>query len=446
MADDHSLDLFEGAEAPGAGAPTPSAGEAPDSGAAPRPEAAPAAPAPERPKVWSVSQVNRAVRGLLESNVEPLWIGGEIGNWTRSRAGHCYFTLKDDRAQIRAVMFQREAQGLPIDPDEGMQVRALGQLTLYEARGEYQLVIRRLEADGAEGLWRIAFEKLRALLDAEGLLDASRKRRLPPYPRCVGVVTSPTGAALRDIVSVLGRRAPWTRVVVRGTRVQGEGASLEIAAAIRALEASGICDVIVVSRGGGSIEDLWAFNEEPVARAVAACAIPVVSAVGHEVDVTICDLVADLRAPTPSAGAEAVVPDAAAVREGLRETPARLARALRGMTTRRRERIEERLVRLGRTLERRLAPARQSIDLATGRLERSVRNLIDRRKREVRAGAGRLDALSPLATLRRGYAVARTADGGVLRTTADFEVGTEFVVRVSDGRIVAETLRILDEE
>jgi exodeoxyribonuclease VII large subunit len=429
LADDHSLDLFDGA------------GSEPEAPVPP-----PRTPPPERPRVWSVSQVNRAVRGLLESNVEPLWIGGEIGSWTRSRAGHCYFNLKDDRAQIRAVMFHREAQGLPTDPDEGMQVRVLGQLTLYEARGEYQLVVRRLEADGTEGLWRIAFEKLRARLEAEGLLDASRKRRIPAFPGCVGVVTSPTGAALRDIASVLGRRAPWTRVVVRGTRVQGEGSSLEIAEAIRTLDASGICDVIIVSRGGGSIEDLWAFNEEPVARAIAACAVPVVSAVGHEVDVTISDLVADLRAPTPSAGAEAVVPDAVAVREGLRETPARLARALRGTTNRRRERVEDKLVQLARTLERRLAPARQSVDLATGQLERSIRRLVDRRKREVRAGAGRLDALSPLSTLRRGYAVARSVDGKVLRAKTDFEVGTEFVVLVSDGQVVAETLRILDEE
>ncbi|MEX2467522.1 MAG: exodeoxyribonuclease VII large subunit [Gemmatimonadota bacterium] len=428
MADDPSLDLFDGA----ADDPVPAEPERP--------------PEPEGPKVWSVSQVNRAVRGLLESNVDPLWIGGEIGSWTRSRAGHCYFTLKDDRAQIRSVMFQREAQGLPTDPDEGMKVRVLGQLTLYEARGEYQLVARRLEAEGTEGLWRIAFEKLRARLESEGLLDPARKRRLPAFPACVGVVTSPTGAALRDIVSVLGRRAPWTRVVVSGTRVQGEGASLEIAEALRTLAASGLCDVIVVARGGGSIEDLWAFNEEPVARAVAECPIPVVSAVGHEVDVTLCDLVADLRAPTPSAGAEAVVPDAATVREGLRETPARLARALRGMTTRRRERIDERLLRLARGIERRLAPARQSVDLATDRLERSIRSLVDQRKRELAAGAGRLDALSPLATLRRGYAVARTADGRVLRSTEDFEVGAEFIVRVGDGRVAAETLRILGED
>jgi len=404
------------------------------------------APDPAQPRVWSVSQVNRAVRGLLEGNVEPLWIGGEIGNWTRSRPGHCYFTLKDDRAQLRSVMFAREAQALPVDPDEGMQVRALGQLTLYEARGDYQFVVRRIEADGTEGLWRIAFEKLRARLEAEGLLDQARKRRLPPFPSCVGVVTSPTGAALRDILSVLGRRAPWTRVVVSGTRVQGEGAALEIAEAVDRLAASGLPDVIIVARGGGSIEDLWAFNEEPVARAVAACPIPVVSAVGHEVDVTICDLVADLRAPTPSAGAEAVVPDAAVVLDVLRDAPSRLARALRGVAGRRRERIEDRLARLGRAVERKLMPSRQTVDLANARLERSARAVIGVRKGELAGATGRLEALSPLSTLARGYAVVRTDEGRVLRRTTDFVMGEEFVVRVSDGSVRAVTRALMSEE
>ncbi len=455
MSDDLSLDLFDDAGSdpePAAPAPAPAPGSDEPAGqragtgapAPPSPSEPAAEPSaePEGPRVWSVSQVNRAVRGLLEGNVEPLWVGGEIGSWTRSRAGHCYFTLKDDRAQIRSVMFQREAQTLPTDPDEGMQVRALGQLTLYEARGEYQLVVRRLEAEGTEGLWRLAFEKLRGRLESEGLLDPARKRRLPAYPACVGVVTSPTGAALRDIVSVLRRRAPWTRVVVSGTRVQGDGASVEIAEALDKLVASGLCDVILVSRGGGSIEDLWAFNEEPVARAVAACPVPVVSAVGHEVDVTICDLVADLRAPTPSAGAEAVVPDAAVVLDTLRTTPERLARGLRGVATRRRERIEHRLERLGRAVERRLAPARQSVDLATARLERAMRSCIEGRRRALRGSAGRLQALSPLATLQRGYAVARAPDGGVLRSVDDFEAGRPFLVRVTDGTVRAETLDI----
>jgi exodeoxyribonuclease VII large subunit len=426
LGDDLSLDLFDGLE--------------------PRDESeGAAAPSAEGPKVWSVSQVNRAVRGLLESSVDPLWVGGEIGGWTRSRAGHCYFTLKDERAQLRTVMFSREAQRLPTDPEEGMKVRVLGNLTLYEARGEYQLVAQGLEAEGAEGLWRLAFEKLRAKLDAEGLLDQARKRPLPEYPNCIGVVTSPTGAALRDILSVLRRRAPWTRVILKGARVQGEGAGLEVARALEALSSSGLPDVIIVGRGGGSVEDLWAFNEEPLARAVAASPVPVVSAVGHEVDVTISDLVADFRAPTPSAAAESVVPDAQTIVRSLSTTPARLASGVRAVLGRRRLKVDDRLVRLGSSIERRLRPARQALDLSFDRLERSVRGLSDRRRRNLHAAAGRLEALSPLATLARGYAVAQGRDGQVLRRVADFEPGADFRLRVSDGSLAA-TVRAPIEE
>ncbi|NNL30891.1 MAG: exodeoxyribonuclease VII large subunit, partial [Gemmatimonadetes bacterium] len=332
MTDDGSLDLFDDLDGPDDGSEGGASPTSPDERAsairdASRPDPLDQADEnPPEPKVWSVSQVNRAVRGLLESSVEPLWVGGEVANWTRSRAGHCYFTLKDDRAQLKSVMFAREAERLPTDPDEGNQVRVFGDLTLYEARGDYQMVVRRLEADGADGLWRKAFEELRARLKAEGLLEPELKRPLPRYPRTVGVVTSPTGAAFRDVLSVLTRRAPWVRVVLRGSRVQGEGAANEIADAVRRLDESGLADVLIVGRGGGSLEDLWAFNEEPVARAIAGCTTPVVSAVGHEVDVTISDLVADLRAPTPSAAAESVVPDRVALLAQLRRAPERLGR------------------------------------------------------------------------------------------------------------------------
>ena len=320
MSDDLSLDLFDEGE---------------DVHVEPEP------PPSVEPKVWSVSQVNRAVKGLLEANVEPLWVGGEIGQWTRSRAGHCYFTLKDDRAQLKSVMFAREASLLPADPDEGMEVRCYGDLTLYEARGDYQMVVRRVEAEGAEGLWRKAFEELKAALDRDGLLAAERKRPLPPYPETIGVVTSPTGAALRDILSVLGRRAPWARVLVSGARVQGEGASVELAQALEHLAATGLPEVIIVGRGGGSLEDLWAFNQEPLARAIATCPIPVISAVGHEVDVTISDLVADARAPTPSAAAETVVPDGVVLLSQLRRTPERLGNGLRRAARRRRMAVSD---------------------------------------------------------------------------------------------------------
>jgi exodeoxyribonuclease VII large subunit len=420
--DDLSLDLFGDVEGAPAGDPAPEP-----------------TPADRQPKVWSVYQVNRAVRGLLEDSVEPLWVGGEIGGWTRSRAGHRYFTLKDDRAQLRAVMFARDAEALPADPDEGTKVRGFGDLTLYEARGEYQFVVRRLEAEGADGLWRIAFEKLRSRLEAEGLLAAARKRPLPAYPSCIGVVTSPTGAAFRDIVSVLRRRAPWTRLVLRGAKVQGEGAAVEIARALDDLVRSGLPDVIIVGRGGGSVEDLWAFNEEPVARAIAACPVPVVSAVGHEVDVTISDLVADLRAPTPSAAAEAVAPDAAVLLTQLGRMPARLEQGLRRGARRQRARVEGALDGLTRGFRRRVDPMKQSLDLGLGRLERRARALTSERRSILAACSGKLEALSPLGTLARGYAVARTREGRVLKARADFPPGLEFRLRVLDGTVIAQS-------
>ena len=435
MADDLSLDLFDDG-----GDPDTEPGRDVEADSSDVEEGLASGSALREPKVWSVQQVNKAVRGLLESSVEPLWVGGEIGNWTRSRAGHCYFTLKDERAQLRAVMWAREAARLPIDPDEGTTVRVHGTLTLYEARGDMQFTVRRLEVEGGDGLWRKAFEKLKARLEVEGLLDPARKRPLPRYPGCIGVVTSPTGAALHDIRSVLARRAPWARVVLAGARVQGDGAAAEIAAAIERLAASGLPDVMIVGRGGGSIEDLWAFNEESVARAIAACPVPVVSAVGHEVDVTISDLVADVRSPTPSAAAEAVVPDAVVLLGLLARAPERLGRALRRTAARPRVEVRERLSRLARSIERRLAPARQTLDMGAVRLERRMATLVAARRARAQALTGRLEALSPLSTLGRGYAVARAEDGSVLRSVADFEPGRRFRLRVEDGTVEAQTI------
>lgn len=402
------------------------------------------APEADGPRVWSVSEVNRAVRALLEEAVRPLWVAGEVGNWTRARSGHRYFTLKDDSAELDCVMWRTDAARLPTDPDEGTSVRAFGSLTLYEARGRYQLVVRRLEGDGAEGLWRIAFEKLRKKLEAEGLLADERKRPIPRFPERVGVVTSTTGAALRDVLTVIRRRAPWTRVLVRGTRVQGEGAAEEIAEAVRVLAESGRVDVLIVGRGGGSVEDLWAFNEEPVARAVAASPVPVISAVGHEVDVTIADLVADHRCPTPSAAAEAAVPDREALLDGLQALPGRLARGLRGALERRWRRVDEAYARLERGLERFLAPRRERVERAHRRLGRGVRAVLERRRHRLAGVSGKLEALSPLSTMRRGYAVP-LRDGRVLRRADDFDSGTRFDLRVVDGRIGCEVRDVREE-
>jgi exodeoxyribonuclease VII large subunit len=259
------------------------------------------------------------------------------------------------------------------------------------------------------------------------------------------VVTSLGGAALHDILTVLARRAPWTRVIVRGARVQGEGAADEIARALGALGRSGLADVIIVGRGGGAVEDLWAFNEELVARAIAASPVPVVSAVGHEIDVTISDLVADVRAPTPSAAAEAVVPDHQMVRTALMRAPEQLGRALRRGVERRQAVVGERLQRLERTMERRFAPARQALDRSAAGLERGGRRLLGRGKLALARLTGRLDALSPLATLQRGYAVARTPDGAVLRTKADLPAGLGFRLRVTDGTVAAVSQGPLEE-
>ena len=390
------------------------------------------------PRVWSVTQVNRAVRVLLEDTIESLWVSGEVANWTRARSGHCYFTLKDEQAQLRCVMFKTEAASLPADPEEGTTVRALGGLTLYEARGEYQLVVRRLEAEGAEGLWRQAFEQLRAKLEAEGLLAPERKRALPRFPEAVGVVTSLAGAALADILTVIRRRAPWTRVIVRGARVQGEGSGEEVAEAIRALGGSGLVDVLIVGRGGGSLEDLWAFNEEVVARAIVACPVPVISAVGHEVDVTISDLVADVRAPTPSAGAETVVKDGDGLSDALGISRTRMSGALRAIASRRREVLGLHRSQLRHSGVGLVRPRREAVDRAGDRMESAIRGLATLRRARLTEVAGKMDVLSPLATLRRGYALPQDAEGKILRSVGAFAEGDRFALRVSDGSVPCE--------
>lgn len=372
----------------------------------------PSARRPRAREEWTVSALNTALRETIEAVFPALWVVGEVTNFTRARSGHCYFTLRDADAQIRCVMWRDEARRLPTSPAEGMQVRALGRVSFYEVRGELQLVVSALEGKG-EGLWKLAMERLRVKLEAEGLTATARKRPLPRYPAAIGVVTSPSGAVLHDIVTVVRRRAPWTRVVLCGCRVQGEGAADEIAAAIDLFGRTGLVDVLIVGRGGGSVEDLWAFNEEAVARAIAASPVPVVSAVGHETDVTIADLVADLRAPTPSAAAEAAVPDGAALRRQLGATFERMQAALAGRAAYVRECVED---------------AREGLDDCLARV-------VEVRRERVRSAARHLHALSPLAALARGFAVPLDRDGRVLRTTAHLPPGLPFELRVRDGSV-----------
>ena len=416
--------------------------KAPSDGGVDRP---PDAGRPPPPRVWTVRQVNRASRLLLEETLPRLWVGGEVTNFRRQRSGHCYFTLKDEVAQLRCVMFRRDAARLPADPDEGMTLRVFGGLTLYEARGVFQLVVSKLETGSEGGMWKLAFDRLRARLDAEGLTDPGRKRALPDFPRTVGIVTSPTGAALRDIVAVIGRRAPWLRVLVRGTRVQGVGSGDEIADAVSTLAEVAGMDVIIVARGGGSIEDLWGFNEEVVARAVALSPVPVVSGVGHETDVTICDLVADLRAATPSAAAEAVAPDRQWVAKRLETMGQRLGRGLARQVRSRRwwlDQLRDTLFRRGR---RRVEGSRDRLGAVRLRMADAVRVRIRREAGRMTEAAAALDALSPLSTLARGYAVPLGLDGKLLRRAGDFPRGRDFRLRVVDGYVpCAATGRALE--
>lgn len=361
---------------------------------------------------YTVSAVNAVAREVMEGVFPPLRVAGEVTGFTRARSGHCYFTLRDAGAQLRCVMWRDEARRLPTTPPEGMAVRALGRLTLYEARGEFQLVVSDLEARG-DGLWKLAFDRLRARLDAEGLTAPERKRPLPRVPACVGVVTSLSGAALRDVLAVVRRRAPWTRVVVCGCSVQGDGAADEIAAALRRFARAGCADVLIVGRGGGSMEDLWAFNSETVARAIAESPVPVVSAVGHETDVTLADLVADLRAPTPSAAAEAAVPDGAGLRRDLRA-------------------LRERL-RAG--AEARLGDAHASLGDTRSRLARAGEDTVERRRGRAAAAAGKLEVLSPLAALSRGFAIPVGPERRLLRSAGDFAPGARFSLTVVDGLV-----------
>lgn len=364
-----------------------------------------------------ISILTQTAREVVEGAFPPVWVRGEVTGFKAHRNGHWYFSLRDADAQLRCVVWARDRRGIPAPPDEGMQVVALGQLTVYAARGEMQFTIKRMEAEG-DGLWRKALDLLRAKLDAEGLLAPERKRALPRHPRCIAVVTSPDGAALHDIRAVLARRAPYVRLVVIPAAVQGEGAIDEICAALdRAARWQG-ADLVIVGRGGGSREDLWAFNDERVARAVAACPVPTISAVGHEIDITICDLVADLRAPTPSAAAEAAVRSLDELRAELRSLGHRASSAVASL----------------------LAYARDGMRREARALSANASFVVERRRALLQASSGKLEALSPLATLARGYAVARGPEGDTLSSVAQFRPGESFDLLVRDGVVRSAVL------
>jgi exodeoxyribonuclease VII large subunit len=372
----------------------------------------------------SVGDLAFQTREVIESRLRPVWVRGEISDFKRHRNGHWYFCLRDRAAQIRCVVWSGDQYRVPAQPDDGMQVVVFGQMTVYTARTDLQLKVTRIDAEG-DGLWRKAMELTLAKLRREGLLDESRKRALPHFPRVVAVVTSPDGAALRDIAVVMRKRKGGARLVLCPASVQGEGAAGEIAAALRRLARWGKADVVIVGRGGGGKEDLWAFNDERVARAVAAFPVPVISAVGHEVDITVCDAVADLRAPTPSAAAAA----ACASRDDVRKTLSLAHRDLSDALAARIEYARHHLTRLARSISH------------------SSTRLIVRKKALLGTSAARLNALSPLATLSRGYAVARDEHGRALTSARQFSPGLNFDLLLRDGRIGAKTEKVsIDED
>ena len=362
---------------------------------------------------WTVGEVTRRARAVIEAGLPPLWVRGEIAGFKAWRSGHWYFSLRDKTAQMRCVMFAKQNFRLPT-PSDGMQVFVFARPSMYEEKGEFQLTVMELLSTEQGGLWKLAFEKAKAALAKDGLLDPARKRALPALPRRIAVVTSPDGAAFRDIAAVLERRWPADLLLVP-TRVQGEGADREVCAALALLARIPKLDLAIVGRGGGSKEDLWTFNSERVARALAAVPVPVVSAIGHEVDVTLCDLVADLRAPTPSAAAVAATPDRNELLLQLERLAQGLVRGLRAPTRNAAERLER----------------------AGDRLSAGMTRTLERASARVAEGGARLDALSPLRVLARGYAVARDASGTVLRSVAQFPPGLAFRLRVRDGEIAA---------
>jgi exodeoxyribonuclease VII large subunit len=369
---------------------------------------------PDRPA--SVSDLALETRALVEAGLQPLWVRGEISDFKRHRNGHWYFCLRDASAQIRCVVWSRDQRGLPAPPDDGMQVVLYGQMTVYTARGELHLKVMRIEAEG-DGLWRKAMELTLAKLRREGLLEEKRKRSIPRFPKCVAVVTSPDGAAVRDIVAVLRQRNAGVQLVVCAAKVQGDRAPAEIAAAIRRVGRWGRADVLIVGRGGGGKEDLWAFNDERVARAVVACPIPVISAVGHEVDITVCDAVADLRAATPSAAAAA----ACVARDEIEKA----------FVLARRD--------LSEVIAARVRNARIDLDRVRKHIGQASERVVVAKRSVIGTAAARLNALSPLATLSRGYAVARDADGSALTSARQFKRGLAFELLLHDGSINAET-------
>ncbi len=384
------------------------------------------------PKYLTVSQLNQMVRVTLETRLDAVWVLGEISNFRIPPSGHCYFTLKDDKSQISAVLFRRQGQNLAFVPENGMQVLCFARVSLYTARGDLQIYVESLEPRGQGALY-LAFEQLNKKLAQEGLFAAERKRPLPFLPDTIGIVTSDTGAALHDMLRIIRDRYPDRRVVVRPVKVQGLGSAKEIAAAIADLCTTGV-DVMIVGRGGGSLEDLWAFNEEVVARAISACSVPVISAVGHEVDFTIADFVADQRAPTPTAAAEMVVPCKKDLLAELQLIENQLLRCIQSKIDTAQE-VCRGLVKRLSDPGRKLREKQQHVDDLSVDLQRRFLGRLSQFKERLGYQGSRLGALSPLAVLDRGYSIThKMPDEVIVKTTDSLDVGDSVRVTLAHGK------------
>jgi exodeoxyribonuclease VII large subunit len=381
----------------------------------------------------TVSELNQIVKGTLERELDGFWVVGEISNFRVPPSGHLYFTLKDDSSQVSAVMFRRQGLTLAFQPENGMEILCFGRVSLYSVRGDLQLCVETMEPRGQGALY-LAFEQLKKRLGEEGLFAPDRKRPLPFLPRSIGIVTSLQGAALRDMLRILGDRFPDRRIIIRPVKVQGEGAALEIAQGIAELGRSGMVEVMIVGRGGGSLEDLWAFNEEAVARAIFAAPVPVISAVGHEVDFTIADFVADHRAPTPTAAAEMVVPRKRELVEEMESLESSLLRAMQALLELARE-TGERLARRLMDPSRRLREDQMRLDDLSLSLGRRFRDCLERFKDRLSHAGERLNSLSPLGVLERGYSIAhKMPEGTIVRDTAAIEIGDRLRIRFARGK------------
>jgi exodeoxyribonuclease VII large subunit len=441
--------------------------------------------APER-KIWSVTELTARISNVLAAQFSNLWVEGEVSNYHAAQSGHLYFTLKDAKAQVKCVCFRNQAMRLKFRPEDGLKLIVRGSISVYEPRGEYQIYVEHIEPSGV-GALQLAFEQLKKRLEAEGLFDEARKKPLPMLPRRIGVVTSPKGAAVRDIIRILRRRFPNLHLILYPVRVQGDGAVEDIVAALKYFNRKQLVDVILLARGGGSIEDLWAFNEEAVARAIAACTIPVVSGVGHETDFTIADFVADVRASTPSAAAEVVVQSRQEFQRHLNELEHKISQQMRYLLLESRHRLKELATHMGfRRLEELLRRHRQQTDELTSRLAIALQGRIDRlwdrytiagtrmasfdlrariqtlglrlvqRSAELgvrmeRLLVGKVQQLerlrlqleerSPLRVLERGYAICTDAEGNVVRAADQVAIGAEIKLQLARGRLGAEVRR-----